>query len=328
MVFAYPRFRVFVILCLAMVAALVSMQALAVSPARADTAPEYDSIPAVYPPSFVSLGYQATQTSEFGDDIQLGGTDRILKTVTVGLTDWACESDFTLSGDTWTATGLPCVTTPSSTFSHPITVNIYEADNSGPLPVVGALIATLTQDVDVPFRPSASPGVGPGFCGDGATQWYNPGTGTCHNGFGFNVLFDFSATAPVLPDEVIVAVAYNTQTYGADPIGAAGPYNSLNVSLADYPPTVGTDVDPDVMLWNTSNASNYADNGVGGTGTLRADTGWGDYNGLVLAINAEGPLALASTGSAAPAPFAVGAGAFLLLVGAGLISIRLVRRRA
>ncbi len=283
--------------------------------------------PGGVPPSFVSVGYQARSTSEFGDDIKLGGTDRTLQNVTVGLNDWACQSDYTLSGSTWTATGKPCVTTPLSTFSHPITLNIYRVDNSGPLPVPGPLVTTLTQNVDVPFRPSADPA----NCGEGASQWFNPDTDTCHNGLAFNVVFDFSTTVPVLPDEIIVAVAYNTQSYGAQPIGTAGPYNSLNVSLAKDAPTTGTDVDSAAMLQDSSNGSFYADGGAGGTGTFRADTGWGDYNGLVLAINAAAPAvapSLASTGSTGPGPAGTGSGVLLLVLGAGMITIRRVRLHA
>jgi len=319
---AVPRARRALVLLAVLLLVLLGMQSFSGSPARADSNPEYDSLPAVSPPSYVSLGYQATSTAEFGDHIQLAGTDRVLDTVSVGLTNWACESDYSLVGNVWIPAGGPCTTTPGSTFAHPITVNLYEVDTSGITPLKGALVATLTTTFDIPFRPSANPGIGPGLCGAGSTQWYNSGTGTCHNGFATTVTFDFSTPAPTLPDELIVAVAYNTETYGASPLGAPGPYNSLNVSLANAAPTVGTNVDNDLMFWNTLNAANYSDGGAGGVGILRADTGWGAYFGLVLEIHADAAApSLAATGSSSRTGLAVvlllffGGAGFLLVAG-------------
>jgi len=219
----------------------------------------YDGIPAVQPSSYPSLGYQATRTKEFGDEIQLAGTNRHLNTVTVSLTNWACENDATrLSGE-------PCVTTPGSTFTHPVTLNLYSVVSGAP----GALLATKTQNVSVPFRPSAD------LTNCTGDKWYD-GT-TCNSGFAFDVQFDFSAGLTMLPASVIATVAYNTQSYGASPIGANGPYNSLNVSLATTAPTTGVDVNSDVMYWDTT----YP----GYTGGLIADSGWTPYH-LAIRISA------------------------------------------
>ena len=49
----------------------------------------YDAIPALLPPSMASLGFQATQTFEFGDWVQLAGTNRALRTVKVTMVTWA-----------------------------------------------------------------------------------------------------------------------------------------------------------------------------------------------------------------------------------------------
>lgn len=231
----------------------------------------YDGIPSAQPPSYPSLGYQATSTKEFGDHISLGGTNRQLENVTVSLTDWACENDYTKPSPS-----DPCVTTPGSSFNHPITINLYEVSGGA----VGDLIASKTQTVAVPYRPSADP-----TC-DTPTQWRNPSTDTCHNGFAFNANFNFAADNEILPNEVIATVVYNTQSYGVSPIGSPGPYNSLNVSLAEVGPTVGTDVDSDVMFWNTSYGPFYTDGGAGGVGTLRADTNWSPYH-LAIEINAD-----------------------------------------
>ncbi len=245
--------------------------ALAAAPAAAAEVAVYNSIPTVLPPSYPSLGYQATQTDEFGDYVQLDGNDRVVSSITLGMTDWACEN--------W-ATADPCATTPGSTFTHPITLNLYEVDNSGADPAPGALIASVTKDADIPFRPSASV-----ECGD--NRWYSEVTLGCYNGFNFTLDFDFSSLGIVLGDDVIVGVAYNTNTWGATPLGVSGPYESLNVSLAGAAPTVGTDENQDEMFWDTT----YG----GGSDVFELSTDWSDYFGLVLRINTDADLVPAAT---------------------------------
>jgi hypothetical protein len=47
----------------------------------------------------------------------------------------------------------------------------------------------------------------------------------------FDVTFNFTSMAIVLPDQIIFGIAYNTQSGGQKPIGVDGPYNDLNVGL-------------------------------------------------------------------------------------------------
>ena len=69
---------------------------------------------------------------------------------------------------------------------------------------------------------------------------------------------------------------------GIPPIGAPGPYESLNVGLNSTPPVaVGTDVYPDGVYINYQLATFYTDGGVGGVGTFRLDTGWAPYTPAV-----------------------------------------------
>jgi hypothetical protein len=210
----------------------------------------YNSLPSPAPAGITSLGYQATSTAEFGDHIALAGTDRALTDVTVALSDWAKKSEWPTVGD-------------ADSFSHLLTLNLYAVDTSGPTPVVGSLVATKTINADILYRPEV-------YSANGIYQ---------------TVTFDFSADGVTLPNELIATVAYNTQTHGASPIGAAGPYNSLNVGLASALPSIGTDVNPDNAFWNTSFAAFYTDGGVGGVGTLRQDTGWAP-NSIAMSINA------------------------------------------
>ncbi len=247
--------------------ALTGVGLVAATPAVAATAVVYDSIPESQPASYPSLGFQAQSTWEFGDHVRLGGGNRVLSQITIGMNSWACESG------TW---NVNCVTSEGSTFTHPVTLTVYNADLSTGTPVPGDVIASVTNDVVVPFRPSADAEA----CGAGATTWFDETLGTCQNGHAFDVVFDLSDENAIAGNDVIVTVAYNTQSYGANPTGTDGPFNSLNVSLNSLQaPTVGTDVASGTMLRDTT----YS----GSTRGLKASSLISAYNGLVMEIVAD-----------------------------------------
>lgn len=212
-----------------------------------------DSQPAAYP----SLGYAATSTKEFGDKISLSQAGTKLSSVVISLTSWACQTGGWTTNDCYTAEG--------ATFSHPITVNLYNVATDG---TVGTLLATKTQNVDALYRPSADTT----NCSGG--KWFNVSDSTCYNGIAFDTAFDFSSQHVTLPSNVIATIAYNTSSYGTSPLGVTGPYDSLNVSLPGSGPTIGTDLNTDEMFWDTT----YP----GYTGELVADSGWSPYH---LAMN-------------------------------------------
>jgi Thrombospondin type 3 repeat len=70
--------------------------------------------------------------------------------------------------------------------------------------------------------------------------------------------------------------SHNTADYGPAPIGAPGPYNSLNVGLhdstVDPPISVGSDREADALFWNTSFVGFYTAPCPGGT--FCRDTAW------------------------------------------------------
>ncbi len=222
----------------------------------------YDSIPSPLPRNLPSQPYEAQQAAEVGDHVSFAGANRSLSSVTVTMSTWARHSEY------------PSL--PDSGWTHPLTFNLYQVDKSGPAPKPGALIATLTQVMNMPWRPESDPtcpntGYGEGF-------GWRASNGICYNGFAFNVTFDFSSLNVTLPDEVIYGLAYNTQSYGYQPIGVGGPYNSLNFALNNLSmPSVGLDVNPDDVFWNTKTANWYSDGGAGGVGVFRRDTGWTPY---------------------------------------------------
>jgi hypothetical protein len=217
----------------------------------------YNSIPDPLPPNVPSLGYQATQTSEFGNLIAFDGTSRELTSVTVLMSDWALASTYGSSDPTW---------------DYPLTFNLYNVDNSGPSPERGSLIASVTQTFAIPWRPEADV-----TCST-STAW-RASDGNCYNGLAFTVTFDF--TGVTVPDQIIYGLAFNTDTWGYNPTGQPGPYESLNFGLSTVGPTTGSDPLPGTAYWNTATASNYTDKGAGGVGVLRSDTNWAPYSGAV-----------------------------------------------
>lgn len=223
----------------------------------------YNRIPNPLPPNYPSLGFQATSTAEFGDLVTLAGTARRGGSVTVAMSDWAKHSDYPLMD--------------AAGYTHPITLNIY-AVNSGAL---GALLRTVTQTFTIPWRPEADP-----TCGNG-TAW-RASDGQCYNGYAFTITFDLMGVPLTLPNDIIVGIAYNTNTWGYSPIGQSGPYESLNVGAVGGSPSAGTDVDPDAVFWNTAFAGFYADGGPGGT--FRTDTHWTD-NAPAFSVTTYFPVA-------------------------------------
>lgn len=224
----------------------------------------YDALPSPLPGNVASLGYEATQTDEFGDRVVLAEAGWLLDGVRVTLSSWGCESGAWNTGD--------CSTTPGATFDHPLTINLYTVDGSTGEP--DQLLATQTDTVAIPYRPSADSV----NCTGG--QWWDGAN--CFNGLAVNVDWDLSALAATLPDKVVWAVAYNTTHSGNAPIGEGAAcytepggcgYDSLNVgALTVTPIAAGQDDLPDGAVWDTAIASWYCDGGAGGTDTLRVDS--------------------------------------------------------
>jgi hypothetical protein len=226
----------------------------------------YDSIIDPNPGNVPSVSFEATGTGEFGNQINLGGTARVLNNVVVQMSSWACQSG------SWTGSPSPCATTPGATFSVPITLNIFAvgaASAYGPS-TAGALLASTTQTFAIPYRPSADPT----DCPSAPTKWYDAGLGTCFNGYFNNIEFTFGHVA--LPNSVIWGITFNTNTAGLHPLGVTGPYDSLNVALSQEPksPSVGSDPYQGTVYWNilgNGYQGNYCDGGAAGINVFRID---------------------------------------------------------
>lgn len=245
--------------------AIVAFAALSASAASA--AVIYNNIPKPMPKNTSSIGFEATSTSELGGAVKFDGTNRSKPKVTIVLSSWACE----------TGSGTSCKTAPGATFSHPVTVKVY---NLGPEGAVGSLITDSTQTLAIPYRPSANNRL----CTPNEEGAVGYGKECFH---GKEKKFTYQLGEVTLPDEAIISVAYNTTNHGASPIGPAAcgaqcPYDSLNVGLEEETgPTTGTQPRPDDAYVNSTWAGFYCDGGAGGTGTFRLDSGcWTGYQPL------------------------------------------------
>jgi hypothetical protein len=225
----------------------------------------YDSTVTPLPGNLPSEGPEAYGLKEFGDGITFAGTARKLVNVKVTLSSFACETGRWDTGN--------CATTPGATFSLPVTFNIYNAGN----PVPGSQIATVTQTISAPYRPSAD---NVNCTGTNAGKWYDASSGMCFNGQAANVTFDFSSLNVTLPNSVVFGVAYNSTHYGPNPIGesaacygtAAGcPYDALNVALSPVV-TVGTKPYFNTLYQNSVFATEYCDGGLAGVNIFRLDS--------------------------------------------------------
>jgi hypothetical protein len=116
--------------------------------------------------------------------------------------------------------------------------------------VPGPVIATKTQVVKAPYRPSADPG----NCGAGSTAWYSAKDDDCYNGKAFRLVFNLAQPNVVLPERLVYGISYDTSTSGNAPHGTARPCfgtpagcpdDSLNVGAEAGLPKRGTDVNPD-----------------------------------------------------------------------------------
>ena len=209
--------------------------------------------------------------SEIGDQVSLDPSNPpIIHTVVVQMEDWACKTGFWGNDD--------CA--GSGTFNQPITLNLYNVGGDGVS--VGSPITSITQTFAIPYRPPAD---NTDCTGADLGDWYDGVS--CHHGIVANIVFNVPDVT--VPSTFIYGVAMNTSDYGPDPYStnpatqasdaacqateAGCPYDSLNMGLTQDPTnlSIGTDVIPGTVYWNTATAPNYCDGGAGGVGTMRAD---------------------------------------------------------
>ena len=240
----------------------------------------YSNIPATTAGNYPSQPYQAQQTSEFGNLLHLGAGSRDLSKVSILMSTWAIGSTypalFAANSNGWT---------------HNFTLNLY---NVGAGNSVGSLLSTTTQNSLIAWRPEHD-----AQCGNN-TAWYSANDNACYNGMATRLDFNFASGTVILPNDVIVGLAFNTQSYGASPMGASGPYNSLNWAVGPSATTVGSQ-DADVAYIDRLQSPGF-----------QRESGWSPY----------APMVEVTAVVATPEPATMG------LLATGLIGIAgIVRRR-
>ena len=229
------------------VAVLTAVMLSAIAAGAASAEVIYNNIPSK---SLPALGFESDSVAEFGGEVEFAGSARNSPTVAVELESYACQ----------TGNAAMCTTLASSSFQWPITLSVY---NVGSL---GSPIARITKTFKIPYRPSESskcPNVG----------WSKGYGKECTFAKGTKIKFKLPGAS--LPTQAVIAVAYNTESYGSEPTGQEGPYNALNVAVnADYKcikenaatktceneeyealptgPTVGSDPLPEQVFLNTT----------------------------------------------------------------------------
>ena len=271
-----------------LVAAIVPATSVFAAPAATSNVLYNSLVPS--PGNLPSIGFEANQTAQFGNEITLTRSAKVA-TVVVTMDSWGCQ--------TRTGAGNNCVTSPGSTFSEPITLNIFRTPATNPTTqadtpgngLPGTTILSVTKTFAIPYRPSAN---NTKCIGDEAGYWFDSKNGECFPGLATNITFNLSSLHVTLPKTFVYGIAYNTSDYGAAPYGDATSchsttegcgYDSLNVGLSYDPDNlnVGSNPYPGYVWWNTSTASDYCDSGAAGSGTFRIDSPstpacWGVYN--------------------------------------------------
>jgi hypothetical protein len=235
----------------------------------------YDSIQ-WYPPgtertvssAAYSEGYDCCGVNAFGDGVQIVNPGGRLKDVGVVFSVWACQSGNWYDGS--------CSTARGATFQLPITITVYAAcaassPSCTPVPYAppgGPILSQLTATKTFKYRPSAS-----SHCNIPSQTlggFIDPVTKYCTWGLAEVETFNMSLPKVLLPQTIVVSIAFNTTSYGANPYGPNTtcamngncPYDSLNVQLLQpYPtppswqPTItGSVWDPNGVFLNAANS--------------------------------------------------------------------------
>ena len=282
------RLRRSIAVSIGLVAAIIPATSVFAAPAATSNVLYSSMIPS--PGNVVSEAFEATQTAQFGNEITVTRSAKVANVV-VTMSSWACQSG------TWSA--ATCTTTPGSTFTEPITLNIFQAPASNPTTqsdtpgngLPGPSILSVTKTFAIPYRPSSN---NTKCVGDEAGAWYDSKNGFCFNGLATNITFNLSSLHITLPKTFVFGIAYNTSDYGATPYGDATAchsttegcgYDSLNVGLSYDPDNLnkGSNPYPGYVWENTKYAPYYCDGGAAGTNVFRIDSPstaacWGVYH--------------------------------------------------
>jgi hypothetical protein len=212
----------------------------------------YSNLPTTLEQSYESHAYQAQQTSAFGNIVQLGGTKRVGDHVEVVMVTWASAAMFPTEA----------AADPTG-WRHPLTVSIAELVDDGEGGSTLNFTEESTVHIHIPWRPANA----------------SEGGDYPYEGYAFKAVLPLSGKV-VLPEDCVILVGFNTGTYGFDPLGSEGPYNYLNIAIAQSADTIGSDLDPDgVLVERDTNPPTGA--------VLGYETGWSEFGVPLITIAAR-----------------------------------------
>ncbi len=234
-----------------------------------------------------SQGFQCCGTSEFGDAVTFAGSARFLTGVNVEFSPWSVYSNpSTPNGYTPAQAWQGQATGPypgggpnpnGATYSDPngfywpLTLNLYSETTStesnintpGSYPAAGTLLGSVTENALIPWQPE--PSLNSTCLSDdqadlgGTVQaWLSPTLGCLFGGLA-TINFNLSSLpggGVAAPNTVVWGVAFDTDTWGANPVGVDGPYDSLNVATTTGV-TVGTDANVGGAFLDSTEAGEY-----------------------------------------------------------------------
>ncbi len=205
----------------------------------AESAPNSQVVFQNCPDTFTALNYQskgleALNYWAMGKYVSLpAGTARKLDYCDVVLSSYAIyDSSSPKNYQSWANAHPELVVPPdpgisipgnSGGYYHPVTLSFYDYANDG-ITEVFHLLTSQTVQAFIPWRPSK--------LADGVTNY-------TLSGYAFRVPFSFP-DGIILPENVWVAVSFNTSSHGTAPVGVPGPYNDLNVTNLATTVTPGT----------------------------------------------------------------------------------------
>ena len=190
---------------------------------RAQSQIVFDTNPEILQPSHSSYGLNGKVDKALGDTITLDGNLRRLESVDVTLVNWARAAQW------------PSLSTQNPDgFLHPLTVIVYGVDGDAL-----TLLGQETQEFLIPWRPETLDDKGEYPFG----------------GLAFKARFDFLEKI-ILSEKIAILITYNTASSGFEPLGAAGPYDGINIALSNKQPTTGGDDDARRVIRHVNGMSN------------------------------------------------------------------------
>lgn len=189
----------------------------------------FNNTPANPPLSYASLNFSGHGVIGLGNYIRLGNNARKLESCEVQLVTWARAGQYPELA----------ALNPRGYF-HNVSVALYSLSPD----LIFTLLTDQTRSIFIPWRPETLP--------DGSAYPFN--------GYAVTARFEFP-DGIILPEQVIVEADYDTEATGYEPIGIPGPYNVLNLALDGTVPSVGMDLDADVVLRITKENWFYPNSG-------------------------------------------------------------------